>query len=875
MLSFARHFLLSVLAFSLGLLVLTSAASASQSAILDSCRQEFDQDPQSYDRARCFYSRSANRRAAGRALLEDAIRAYPDSLYLHLVRAHFMWGSDLAQARRIYQETAERFHSKGHDVGESIARSNLVSIYANSQDLPRLTSQLEEIEKIIRRTTNIEARALGVVAIVKTNSYRLWSIGQRFSQLKEFSDQDLQSLSYTTRRALLRARSNTAILHSEYSLAYKDATALTKLAQQEGDANTVAETRYLLVRIALGRAAKFPSDDSFVQVEQSLDNAVQAARVANNKDLEAISLGALGGFLGRFPTRQTEAWSAIKRCLALVTGSDDLTRVGCLITKSRLLAGRDPQRAWEIAQDTVENRGNSFSGFHRVRTLRNLMIRSWAVLPEDEARRVSLRALTEIEELRNDQQEVASRQQAFSRGADDYVWLANHLLTSKSPATSPRIAEAFEIIERGKARTHLERAAQQAEQDSGPDETSAYNVTAISKVQNALHANEALISFQVGVGIGIDGEDYGKTWATVITKESLQIHPIELTRASLQDLVTTHHGALRSTPQVGLEIAARLNKLLFEPLRASLPEQVDSLIMIPAGPLASVPWAELSSDFAFSSSPSATSWIGLRASAPVVQDMKGLVVFDPEYRSYQSNASNESTTPAKDSYPRSSELDPLIHSQREASTISQLMGTGIKLLGQEQATKGRLLENWRQGFNLLHVSAHSDPDQGPAIILAANGERPYSRLEIDEIESLPMHDALVVLAGCGTASGTWVAGEGVLSLARAFQLAGARTVVSSLWPVDDRMTSKFFVHFYRELSRGQTVGQATQAAQAAMASKGASPRDWAGFVVIGDGRLTFPATRVSTWTAPRLVLALVALLFMGFAFLRRSRPWMK
>jgi CHAT domain-containing protein len=119
--------------------------------------------------------------------------------------------------------------------------------------------------------------------------------------------------------------------------------------------------------------------------------------------------------------------------------------------------------------------------------------------------------------------------------------------------------------------------------------------------------------------------------------------------------------------------------------------------------------------------------------------------------------------------------------------------------------------------------------------------------------------ATVVLSACETALGAEVEGEGLMGLTRAFHLAGARTVVATLWSVGDRSSADLMERFHAHLAAGQPPAGALRAAQleilrgiAADAGAGApgaargvgglapareaadaSPANWAGFLVSG------------------------------------------
>jgi CHAT domain-containing protein len=95
---------------------------------------------------------------------------------------------------------------------------------------------------------------------------------------------------------------------------------------------------------------------------------------------------------------------------------------------------------------------------------------------------------------------------------------------------------------------------------------------------------------------------------------------------------------------------------------------------------------------------------------------------------------------------------------------------------------------------------------------------------------------LVTLSACGTALGKEVSGEGILGLTRAFQYAGARSVLASLWAVNDDGTADLMRRFYGHLKRGRSKDHALRAAQLELIRGGAfaHPGRWAAFTLIGD-----------------------------------------
>jgi CHAT domain-containing protein len=129
-----------------------------------------------------------------------------------------------------------------------------------------------------------------------------------------------------------------------------------------------------------------------------------------------------------------------------------------------------------------------------------------------------------------------------------------------------------------------------------------------------------------------------------------------------------------------------------------------------------------------------------------------------------------------------------------------------------------------------------------------------------EVASLDLnHVELVVLSACETGLGTIIRGEGVLGLQRAFQLAGARTSLTSLWQVDDAATQSLMIEFYRhhwQASLGSA--EALRQAQLTMLDRydpRASALQSRGLVLIGKTPVERAAARLAPYYWAAFVLS--------------------
>jgi CHAT domain-containing protein len=177
-----------------------------------------------------------------------------------------------------------------------------------------------------------------------------------------------------------------------------------------------------------------------------------------------------------------------------------------------------------------------------------------------------------------------------------------------------------------------------------------------------------------------------------------------------------------------------------------------------------------------------------------------------------------------------------------------IRGGGNKLLLDSAATEGAFKHVDLDRYNLIHLAVHgfantTHPDRATLLLARDSSEGEDGLLQSSEIVQLKLNADLVTLSACDTAVGGLQGQEGVATLSRAFLLAGAKAVVSTLWSVDDLFSLSLMRRFYRHLAAGVPPGAALTSAKREMLrqlGRRAVPYFWASFTFEGapDGALS-------------------------------------
>lgn len=173
---------------------------------------------------------------------------------------------------------------------------------------------------------------------------------------------------------------------------------------------------------------------------------------------------------------------------------------------------------------------------------------------------------------------------------------------------------------------------------------------------------------------------------------------------------------------------------------------------------------------------------------------------------------------------------------QEAERVAGLFKGSFSYVG-AAASKERLASLPR-GVRFLHLATHGVLDSanpGQSYLVMGN----QGRLAVSDIYGLTLPEVrLVTLSACQTALADLDPGSEISSLADAFGVAGASSVVASLWSVEDRATQKLMLAFYGQIRQGQSLAQALRHAQQEMLAdpQFRHPFFWGAFGLFGDWR---------------------------------------
>ena len=271
---------------------------------------------------------------------------------------------------------------------------------------------------------------------------------------------------------------------------------------------------------------------------------------------------------------------------------------------------------------------------------------------------------------------------------------------------------------------------------------------------------------------------------------------------------------------------------LYKSLIAPFADRIQGreLVLFPEGSMVMVPFAALQDD--------SGKYLSESCSIRIIPSLSTLKLILDSPENYHSR--NGALIVGDPQVSHVTALPQLKAARQEAKEIADLLEVE-PLLGM-QATKEEVLRRITD-VCLVHIAAHGDAERGE-IACAPNPSSPQNPTKEDymltmaDVSKVRIRAKLVVLSCCHSAKGKIMKAEGVVGIARAFIASGARSVLVSLWAVDDKATKEFMIRFYGHLkcdnmSASEALHQTIKWMRESETTR-YTVREWAPFVLIGD-----------------------------------------
>jgi len=312
-----------------------------------------------------------------------------------------------------------------------------------------------------------------------------------------------------------------------------------------------------------------------------------------------------------------------------------------------------------------------------------------------------------------------------------------------------------------------------------------------------------------------------------ISQEETWTIPLNITEADIEPAMTDLHfqfnkflyGAAYQRRHIDLmqritdEALANLHGMLLAPLADRI-QTVDSLIIIPHRSLHTVPFQAL--------------YNGEQYLIEQVQ-----ISYAPSTTILYRSLTTETAVSPQPPIIIGIDDDMIPQARAEAEALAQLYPQANVYLGQEATTQQLTSANGTPAF--LHLSTHAAfraDNYLFSTLKLADGW-----INVNDIYNLAINPPLVTLSACETGLTRASAGDEIEGLCRGFFATGAKTILMSLWMVDDAATAQLMTHFYQNLQAELSATNALRTAQLQVKRERPHPFYWATFILTGNFKL--------------------------------------
>ncbi|WPP51186.1 CHAT domain-containing protein [Catalinimonas niigatensis] len=398
----------------------------------------------------------------------------------------------------------------------------------------------------------------------------------------------------------------------------------------------------------------------------------------------------------------------------------------------------------------------------------------------------------------------------------------------------------------------------------------------IDSVQKQIDDDQAIISYFWGDSV---------VYALLITAESakvFQVQDVNMLQLAIRQYmdVLTNDSVLEPSYSNYLsfqESSHRLYQLLLEPMLKNI--SLKRLTIIADGDLTTIPFESFTStqihtqehkiryehlpylikdyDISYEFSLSVAFWE--QQFTPVFTD-------DHKLRVAAFGIKTFDKIPGHENYP------PLGGAERETKYILEKFPNARIFLNTE-ATEMQFKQQAPEA-DILHIATHG----------VANLENPFASkfifypegeedgiFNLYELYNIPLKAKVLLLSACESGVGKYYKGEGNFSLARSFVYAGSKSVIMSLWQVNDLITEQLIKHIYDRLAEQKTTSESLRETKIAFINERlfAHPQCWAGMVPLGNTSIAYPQQHYE------MVLLIAGLVITGIMIILLIRMFIR
>ncbi len=392
---------------------------------------------------------------------------------------------------------------------------------------------------------------------------------------------------------------------------------------------------------------------------------------------------------------------------------------------------------------------------------------------------------------------------------------------------------------------------------------------ALKEIQNRLEKDETIIEYLISNSLKSPGRN--ALYLFTISKNRLSYYTTLPDSSFIHKMKVVKEGTSFNSNVINSEYADALFVMyenLIKPIESDLVGK--KIIIIPDEEIAYLPFDSFikkkpnSNEISFDELPyliyDYTISYGYTSSLLAGPDFKGspsVVAFQPEY-----------------SMDKGRHAD-LLGANREILEISKIFKT--ERISANEATESKFMSK-KDDSAILHLAMHSSIDKNNSkysylVFDSINDNHNDGRLYNYEISNIRINSPMVVLSACNTGDGSLIEGEGIMSLARGFFLAGVPSIICTYWDVNDNASEKIMERFYYHLSKGDEKSEALRKAKLEYLSETppaySKPSYWAAYEVLGDNS---PVKRSPMhWLYLLLGFSIVSLVALTHYFRRSKR----